>query len=162
MENKTTLKETLKASREKWLNEHAVSGDGFARENAEAEQYRKSQNELPANAYKMINDDGSESWVHFSPIIPGHIQEFVRAEIAASRPYKPLLVVQIKEHLNAEQAARFQSNLEFKMIEHGWRTLIFDRCDVAEVRAFGVTESEFETFAELKKLLEDQIKQNGK
>mgnify|MGYP001267177340 CR=1 FL=1 len=119
----------------------------------------------PPNCIKMVDESGNEQWVRPSEIewvIPDYIQDFVRAKIAESCPYKPLLVVQIKEHLSGEQAARFQSNLEFKMIEHGWLTLIFDRCDVAEVRAFGVPESEFETFEALKKLLEDQIKQNGK
>jgi len=75
----------------------------------------------------------------------------------------PILVICLP-NLSVESRAAIQeaANANEKIKNSGWIFLILNGFKKASVSAFGVPESELETFEELKKLLEDQIKQNGK
>jgi len=75
----------------------------------------------------------------------------------------PVLVICLP-NLSAERRAAIQeaADANEKIKNSGWIFLVLDGFKRPKVRAFGVPENGFEAFEELKKLLEDQIKQNGK
>lgn len=66
---------------------------------------------------------------------------------------KPILVYQIKGSLRTEQWEVMNAKFKAALEGTGWDGMVLDCCDVAEVRAFGVPESQLETLHNVKMIL---------
>lgn len=100
------------------------------------------------------NKPGEIAYRYYCPKCGERFNEWKQSNVT------PILIIQVKGRLYKDQYFHLQERLKDRLKMAGWEVLIIDNCNIGEVRAFGVPESNQDEWDALKKVLEDQIKKN--